>query len=420
MPVNETPIVVNPANPQQLLAGANDYNCLNLSGFYTSSDGGTSWTRTCVNNPPFVHTEGDPGVGYDLNGNAYISSLAYGNGAGVIFEKSTDNGQTWSAPQNAVTKILGGLVDKDWLQIDTNPTSPYANTVYICATQADSRPDSLISASHSNDGGQTWTTVAVEPAQPYPLHDGSCYMTIRADGTVFMTWLRCTITAAQTSYTGCGGGASTVEFSQSTDGGNTWTTPTAILHTREAPFIKCKSGNFGGFYGVLPNTCDRIGNNFVIAIDNSSGPHRGNLYIAYYEWTGAYLKLFVATSSDGGATWRTTAVAPPTITHDQFCPWVSVNGSGVVGVSWLDRRNDPKNMDYEAFAAFSIDGGASFSPNIKLSDKPSSPFDDGVSQYHFMGDYTGNAWSPDGKKFYVTYTDTSTGVDQDFLAGIQH
>ena len=90
-----------------------------------------------------------------------------------------------------------------------------------------------------------------------------------------------------------------------------------------------------------------------------------------------------------------------------------------MGISWLDRRNDPNNVDYEAFAAFSVDGGASLSRNIKLSSQPSNPFNDGFSQYHFMGDYTGNAWSPDGKTFYVTYTDTTTGIDQDFLAGLQ-
>jgi hypothetical protein len=98
---------------------------------------------------------------------------------------------------------------------------------------------------------------------------------------------------------------------------------------------------------------------------------------------------------------------------------VNVSSSGVVGISWLDRRNDPNNVDYEAFAAFSVDGGASLSRNIKLSSQPSNPFNDGFSQYHFMGDYTGNAWSPDGKTFYVTYTDTTTGIDQDFLAGLQ-
>jgi hypothetical protein len=85
----------------------------------------------------------------------------------------------------------------------------------------------------------------------------------------------------------------------------------------------------------------------------------------------------------------------------------------------MDRRNDPQNINYEAFAAFSTDGGASFGQNIDLSAKPSNPNNDGFSQYHFMGDYTGNSWSPDGKTFYVTYTDTTTGVDQDFLTGIQ-
>jgi hypothetical protein len=33
-----------------------------------------------------------------------------------------------------------------------------------------------------------------------------------------------------------------------------------------------------------------------------------------------------------------------------------------------------------------------------------------------MGDYTGNTWAGN-KTFYVTYTDTTTGVGQDFLGG---
>jgi hypothetical protein len=89
------------------------------------------------------------------------------------------------------------------------------------------------------------------------------------------------------------------------------------------------------------------------------------------------------------------------------------------GQNWIQRGFKLPNVNYEAFAAFSVDGGASLSRNIKLSSQPSNPFNDGFSQYHFMGDYTGNAWSPDGKTFYVTYTDTTTGIDQDFLAGLQ-
>lgn len=420
-PVNETPIVVNPTNPQQLLASGNDWNCgQNLQGYYTSDDGGTTWTRTCVTTlGPEYFADGDPGVAYDLQGTAYASGLQSGIvGSVVAFQKSTDNGKTWSESQLAVPAMYL-YNDKDWLQIDTNLTSPYANTLYICDAQIDAHSDTLIAVSHSNDGGQTWTAVALEPLQIYPVFDDACYMTIGGNGTVYLTWLRCIVKATGNGYANCGGTASIVEFSQSTDGGNTWTTPTAILHTREAPYIKCKSGNFGGFYGTLPNTCDRVNNNPVIAVDNSTGPHQGNLYIAYYQWTGTFLKLFVASSSDGGSTWKSMAVAPPSDMHDQFFPWISVSSAGVVGVSWLDRRNDPQNINYEAFAAFSTDGGASFGRNIDLSAKPSNPNNDGFNAgSHFMGDYTGNSWSADGATLFVTFTDTTTGVDQDFITGV--
>jgi hypothetical protein len=417
MPVNETPITVNPANSKQFLASANDLNCLNFEGLYTSGDGGRTWTRACMNAIAGSSGEGDPSAGYDLQGNAYVTGLEYGAANGVVFEKSADNGKTWSAPRLAASLVSGAkTVDKDWLHINTNPGSPYANALYVSMSQFDGSQDSLISVSHSNDGGATWTTVAVEPYQSYPVTDEESYLASGPDGAVYLTWLRCTVHPANN---GCGGTASIIEFSKSTDGGNTWTTPQAIVHTEEAPYIKCKV-NFGGFFGVLPNTCDRVGNSPVIAVDNSNGPHSGNLYLTYYRWTGKFLKVFVTTSHNGGATWTKTAVAPSTDTHDQFFPWVSISSMGVVGVSWLDRRNDPKNVNYEAFAAFSSDGGASFGKNIKLSAKPSNPFNDGWGNgEHFMGDYTGNAWSPDGKTFYVTYTDTTTNVDQDFIAGIR-
>ena len=45
---NEDPIAANPKNFAQLLTGANDYSCPTLQGFYASSDGGSTWTRTCL------------------------------------------------------------------------------------------------------------------------------------------------------------------------------------------------------------------------------------------------------------------------------------------------------------------------------------------------------------------------------------
>jgi len=403
---NETPVVVNPRNPQQILAGANDYNCPNIQGFYASGDGGTTWTRTCLNSIAGDFGEGDPGVGYDLHGTAYISGIDASNG--IVFEKSTDNGLTWSAPAVAVPPLFT-LTDKPWLQIDTSPTSPHANALYISVTQFDSSNNTQITVSHSNNGGGTWTRVTADTQQIFPNLDQFSDITTGKDGTVYLTWMRCTANGPSGD---CGGTTSTMMFSKSTDGGNTWSPAAAVFTAKLAP-----DPGFCCFYGALPNTSERVSNIPVVGIDNSTGPHAGNLYIAYYTWTGTFMRAVVATSTTGGATWTKKPVAPASDTHDQFFPWLNVSRGGIVGVSWLDRRNDPANINYESFASFSHNGGASFTVNQDLSAAPSNPFNDGFGGF-FIGDYTGNAFTGGATPtFYVTYTDTTTGIDQDFLSG---
>jgi Neuraminidase (sialidase) len=345
-------------------------------------------------------------VGYDLLNTAYISGIDASSG--IVFEKSHNNGTTWTKPAVAVAPFFsGGLADKPWLEIDTYPASPRANSLYISVTQFDASSNSEITVAHSNDGGATWTNVAIDAKQLFPVVDQFSDLATGKDGTVYATWIRCT---ANGPTGDCGGTTANVMYSKSTDGGITWSGAVAIFTANLAP-----DPGSCCFYGSLPNTSERVSNIPVIAADNSNGVHAGNLYVAYYSWTGSYMQVLVATSTDGGATWSSKAVTPSTDTHDQFFPWVNVNHAGVVGVSWMDRRNDPSNVNYEAFGSFSPNGGSSFSTNVDLSAAPSNPFNDGFGGF-FIGDYTGNAWSGN-KTFYVVYTDTTTGIDQEFLAG---
>jgi hypothetical protein len=408
---NEVPVVVNPRNPLQILSGANDYNCANIQGFYASGDGGNTWTRTCLNSIAGDFGEGDPGVGYDLHNTAYISGIDASNG--IVFEKSTNNGVTWGAPAVAVSPFFsGGLTDKPWLQIDTYPGSPHANALYISVTQFDSSSNSQITVAHSNNGGTTWTNVAADTKQIFPNVDQFSDLNTGKDGTVYLTWMRCSATGSSGD---CGGTTASMMFSKSTDGGNTWSAAAVMFTATLAP-----DPGFCCFYGSLPNTSERISNIPVIGVDTSVGAHSGNLYVAYYNWTGTYMQVLVATSTNGGASWTSKAVTPSSDTHDQFFPWLNVSRGGLVGVSWMDRRNDPSNINYEAFAAFSVNGGASFTANKDLSAAPSNPFNDGFGGF-FIGDYTGNAFAgTSSKTFYVTFTDTTTGIDQDFLTGYAH
>ncbi|MEO6989958.1 MAG: hypothetical protein ABI346_01785, partial [Candidatus Baltobacteraceae bacterium] len=106
----------------------------------------------------------------------------------------------------------------------------------------------------------------------------------------------------------------------------------------------------------------------------------------------------------------------PSDTHDQFFPWLSVSTFGAVGVTWMDRRNDPSNFSYQEFGAASLDGGSTY-PNVQLASGLSNPNNDGFGD-GFIGDYTGNAWSVG--KLYASWTDTSTGPpSSDFVGGLR-
>jgi len=410
-PANEVPVAANPKSKKDLLTGANDYNCSNVQGFYSSSNGGKKWTTHCLDSFMGGFGEGDPGVGYDLNGNSYITGIDGGtpDGSDIIFEKSSNNGQTWSAPAAAVKPLFPrGLTDKDWLQIDDNASSPHANALYISVSQFDSsETNTAISVSHSFDGGSTWTTVQVDPEQFFPNIDQFSDLAIGKDGTVYVSWMRCT---ANGPTGDCGGTVAKEVVSKSTDGGNTWSAPVTIASVNLTP------DSCGAFYGCIPGTSERVSNIPAIDIDNSSGANSGHLYAVFYNWTGSQMQVEVATSTNGGSTWG-APVRVSTAANDEFFPWLTVSPTGVIGVTWNDRRNDPNNHNYEEFGAVTTNS-SNFGTNYQVASQASNPNNDGFGG-GFMGDYTGNYW--DGKTLYAVWTDTRSGINgQDFIGGIKN
>ena len=119
-------------------------------------------------------------------------------------------------------------------------------------------------------------------------------------------------------------------------------------------------------------------------------------------------------SKNGGATWSKPVKVDAGGANDQFFPWLTTNGSGVVGVTWLDRRLDPSNINYDAFASISTDGGKTFGASVRVSTASSNPFNDGFGS-GFMGDYTGNIWA--NNTMIGSWTDTRSGIAQDEVGG---
>jgi hypothetical protein len=349
--------------------------------------------------------DGDPIVGYDLHNNAFIGGIdATGGTSAIVLEKSTNNGSSWSTPSLAFHGIAPyTFVDKPWMQIDNTPTSQWPNWIYISTTEFDPSSNTLIAVAHSTDGGVTFTNVGVD-SQVYPIVDQFSDLAIGKDGSVYLTWMRCSATGPSSN---CGGTTSMIMFSKSLDGGSTWSTPVVIANANLAP-DPC-----GAFYGCLPNTGERVSNVPAIDIDRTSGPFSNRLYVAMYNYTGNKMQLLVSKSNNGGATWGTPKHIS-NIAQDQFFPWLTTNENGVVGVTWLDRRMDPSNINYDAFASKSTNGGVTYSPAVRVSTVSSNPFNDGFGGT-FMGDYTGDIWSEN--TLFGSWTDTRSGIAQDEVGG---
>jgi hypothetical protein len=407
--VTDTPIVANPLNPKQLLLGSFDGNCPppTALGFHLSSDGGSTWKRTCM--PPLnrVYLPVDePHVGYDRKGAAYIAGFYFAGGRRdhgfVGFQKSTD-GTHWSKPAVALSSPGKTFPYLTGFAVDTSASSSRLNSLYVSGVIQLGQPFKYqVLVSHSTDGGATWQQTAAHREQTQTATDDFTRIAVGKDGALYLTWLHCPGTGRDED---CNTGTAYIMFSKSTDGGNTWSMPQQMAAVKMP------------HYWQLPNTRQRAYNYPVIGVDNSDGAHSGNLYVAMYTWTGAYMRVQVIHSTDGGTTWsKPVPVAPPSDTHDQFFPALSVSPTGLVGVSWLDRRNDPNNIDYQAFAAISADGGLTF-PNTQLTKAFSNPDNNGTGN-NWMGDYTGNTWA--GGDFIAAWMDSSNGVDmQELIGGIR-
>jgi len=406
-PVNETPLAANPVNRRQMLSGGNDYNCPTTQGFFASHDGGTTWNHNCLGSISGGFGVGDPIVGYNTTGTTFIGGVdeISGTVADIVFEHSSNGGTTWSSASLGILGIAPyTFVDKPWLQIDDGATSPRKDAMYVSTTGFDPNSNSAMVVAHSTNNGSSWSSVMVD-AVAFPIVDQFTDLAVGSDGTVYLSWMRCSATGPTGD---CGGTTSAIMFSKSTDGGVTWTVPITIAAANLAP------DSCGAFYGCLPNTSERVSNVPPIDVDRSGGQFNNHLYVAYYNWTGTQMQVKVVNSADGGVTWS----SPVRVTHaanDEFFPWLTTNAKGFVGVTWLDRRLDPSNVNYDAFAAVSKNGGGRFGLGVRLTTVSSNPFNDGFGS-GFMGDYTGGIWVKN--TLFASFTDTRNGVDgQDEIGG---
>ncbi len=383
-------LATNPNNPLQMIIGVEAPGCLADGGTYSTSDGGSTWTKSCLPQLDPIYVDGTPSLVYDNHGVVHALTTLFNldDGEDPTYEShSTDNGLTWSALTLAVPTVPFSVSALDHAVADNSPASPFAGRIYASVQQYRS-PLASVTVSRSTDGGATWrlALAATLPKTQGLFSEGFSHLAVGKDGTVYLAWM------ASDNGTFS---PNNMMFAKSTDGGVTWSTPVLVYSATAV--------------NSLPNTSIFLPDSPVIAVDTSGGAFSGRLYMTFFNFTGAFMQVLVTQSADGGSTWSTPVpVAPPTATRDQFLPWISVGPDGSASVTWLDRRDDPANVSYRTYLAFSKDGGVSWGRNIPLAKAMSQP----TNGDHFAV----NAWV--GSTLFAVWPSMKTGGSlQEVLGG---
>jgi hypothetical protein len=192
-PDNEIAIAVDPADPNHLLAGSNDYyyafnnatgarHAIVPTGFFTSFDGGRTWVDGQI---PLSNGNGagDPAPAFDgRHGVALMAQLENAGGQGgccvsqgdVSVSRSTDGGLTWDRPVRVFKGHGAGIGpaknavfwDKVFIGVNNYPGTPGYGRIVVTSTKFvnglhGAYTSSAIYLSYSDDGGLTFT----EPAE---------------------------------------------------------------------------------------------------------------------------------------------------------------------------------------------------------------------------------------------------------------
>jgi hypothetical protein len=376
----EVSVAINPTNSDHVIAvllqsgSPGEPRVTNWS--YTSRDGGVSWSPVRAHNPE-GRAQGDDAVVFGRDGTAYHTYISF-DGIRVerperawsgIFARTTRDGITWTPPVAVVDHINTAIPfeDKPWVGVDRADSSPHRGNVYVAWTRFDvygsENPAhrSRIMISRSRDGGRTFSppleiSDATGDARDSDDTVEGAVPAAGPDGQVYLAWA----------------GPKGLYFDISTDGGWTFGKDRVITATP------------GGWDLPVPGL-ERHNGMPVTAVDLSSGPRRGTVYVNWIDERNGDPDVFVASSRDGGQSWST----PVRVNDDppgaaQLFTWFAVDPvDGAINVIFHDRRGG-KGTRTGVTLARSVDGGKTF-VNYAV---PVTPFDC-CAKSGFFGDYNG-------------------------------
>jgi hypothetical protein len=326
------------------------------AGIARSTNNGAAWTdlgalpASSVGDAGYQHA-----VRHQQTGGVYVSAASSSVVNAIPVFRSTDGGVTFAAPVNAAPGAT--IVDYPSIASDNDAASPFYGRLY--AAYRESGGSQGMRISRSTDAGVTWApSGGVAVSSSTSGYGASLAMMTSGNlGVSFFSQ----------------GTPSTIQFTKSTDGGITFSTPSPVTTLVTTGF----QGDLGlGFEG----------NAFPRAAVNRAN---GTLYVAYNDAAAASGgdrgNVFFRASTDLGATWSSAVkVNTDGTTRAQFIPSIGVppDGSKIL-VAWYDRRSDPADAAVEYYGALGTpaSGSATFGTNFRISSASFQPVIDADPNY---------------------------------------
>lgn len=345
--LDESPAVAH--SPVVAISGRNAETAVVSDGIniYTSRDGGKTWEKKPVSLPggPTVLLGESKGDFFCFASRPGAPEGENGSVAGVLLQKSTDGGTTWS--QGESISITGTHdAQRYWAAMDHRGNFYLTWTVVGDAREGNQCPSAVFFSTSKN--GKKWTDPLV-----LTQVDGDCQQVASApvgampaiapDGKAFASWSH--------------GGK--VYLDRSFDGGTLWLSNDIAVAEQPGGNALLIEGH--GVFNAQP----------VLVADNSKGPWRGSLYLVWADQRNGEndTDIWFTRSHNFGDNWS----LPVRINDDapgkhQYMPWITIDATtGHIYIVYFDRRNT-ENTDTEVWLAWSDNGGNSFK-NMRISEK---------------------------------------------------
>ncbi len=386
----EPSIAVNSQNTREIAIVTFSENWTPTTGapVWKSDDRGWTWRKAFQLGQPAAGQGGphDQKLDFDAEGRLHVAELAIGLGIFDYVYRQT------AGPDFPLVPGMAYGDDQPHLAVDRSPASPFKGRLYSPWLDF-SQPNPRSSVCWSADRGVTMNCVGVGNNAMFP--NRTTRVAVAPNGKVYVVYkIREGLVA---------GGFENVHFTvqRSDDGGVTWAGlgPTGVSVHGPPQVQTYFTNTFGNL--AKGKVARARSSDAWIATD----PVNGDVYVAYARRDASgFGQIYVARSTDQGATWTSTRVTDGT--HNSAYPEIAVTKRGIVGVLYVDYDDSGPATIFRHRFARSFNRGQTWPSSQILQAMNPGPLANAASGF-LWGDYEG--LTSERNTFYGVFTGESSG-----------